>query len=150
MAIISPASDSIFILNKDQSQIMYEYIDLSFFDSKMYRNYLFDCLNCCKDSSEHILTFSPDDMFIKDKITEWVYEMSMSYIRQSGIDCAKLHLHSIECIRASDDILLKNKKDVTVIFHFNGKLSGYVTTHKNKLDFSGTDKKYIVSVFERN
>jgi hypothetical protein len=95
------------------------------------------------------MSFSPTDMFFKDKLTLWIYEMSMSYIRQSGIDCAKLRLHSIECIRCNDVINIENSKDATVIFHFSDKYNGYITTHKDKLNFNGDENKYIVVLFER-
>ncbi len=147
---MSRVSKSIFTLTQNYCHILCEYIDLCFLDIKTYKMSLFDCLNCCKDNSEYVMPFSPTDMFFKDKLTLWIYEMSMSYIRQSGIDCAKLRLYSIECIRnGNNDIIIKNCKDATVIFHFSDKYNGYITTHKDKLDFSGDENKYIVVVFER-
>jgi hypothetical protein len=146
---MSRVSKGIFGLSSQCSQILFDYIDLCFFDIKTYKMSLFDCMNCCKNNSEYVMPFSTKDLFFRDKLTMWVYEMSMSYIRQSGIDCNKIRLYTIECIRTTDRVLIENSKDVTVIYHFSDKHNGYVTTHKDKLNFMGDDNKYIVAVFER-
>jgi len=149
---MSRVSKGIFVLDEKESEILFEYIDLCFLDVKTYISSsrsicLFDC--CCTRNSESVLPFTPKDMFFKDKLTQWVYDLSISYIRQSGIDCNKLRLYMIECIRSSEDIVIENNKDATVVFHFNEKRSGYVTTHKDKLNYSTDARKYIVVVFER-
>lgn len=149
---MSRVSKGIFVLDEKESEILFEYIDLCFLDVKTYISSsrsicLFDC--CCARNSESVLPFTPKDMFFKDKLTQWVYDLSISYIRQSGIDCNKLRLYMIECIRSSEDIVIENNKDATVVFHFNEKRSGYVTTHKDKLNYSTDARKYIVVVFER-
>lgn len=41
----------------------------------------------------------------------------------SGIDCHKLRLYTIECIRSSEEVI---KNADTVVFHFNERRSGYV------------------------
>lgn len=150
---MSRVSKGIFVLDEKESEILFEYIDLCFLDVKTYissskSNSLLECFCCCRPV-ESVLPFTPKDMFFRDKLTQWVYDLSISYIRQSGIDCNKLRLYMIECIRSSEDIVIENNKDATVVFHFNEKRSGYVTTHKDKLNYSTDDRKYIVVVFER-
>lgn len=151
---MSRVSQSIFSLEEKQSDILFEYIDLCFLDYKTYKysynssTSLLNCIFCCRDNSESVLSFSPKDMFFKDKLSQWVYDLSLSYIRQSGIDFVKLRLYTIECIRSSEKIVIENNKAATVIFHFTNKSNGYVTTHKNNLSYLTDDTKYIVVVFE--
>lgn len=149
---MSRVSQSIFVLEEKKSQILFEYCDLCFLDMKSYKlssSSLLNCLCCCQNDIESVLPFSPKDMFFRDKLTQWVYDLSLSYIRMSGIDCVKLRLYSIECIRSSEEIVIENNKAATVIFHFNDRNNCYVTTHKNSFNYSGDDRKYIVVVFER-
>lgn len=145
---------SIFVLDINQSDILFEYIDFCFLDINTYKincaHSLFNLLCCSSYYSESVIPFSQKDMFFKDKFTQWIYDLSLSYIRMSGIDCHKLRLYTIECIRSSEKILIENSKAATVIFHFNDKRrTGYVTTHKNNLSYTSDDQKYIVAVFER-
>lgn len=149
---MSRVSKSIFVLNEKESEILYDYIDLCFIDMNTYKKgsgkSLLDCL-CCWKNYESVLPFSPKDTFFKDKLTKWVYDLSFSYIRMSGIDCSKLRLYMIECIRSSEEIIIENSKNATVVFNFNDKRNGYVTTHKDECSYSVDERKYIVVVFER-
>lgn len=149
----SRLSQSIFVLDDKHSNILFDYIDFCFLDINKYNiSYTQSLLNllCCSvDNSESVLPFSPKDMFFKDALTQWVYDLSLSYIRMSGIDCHKLRLYLIECIRSSEQIVIENSKAATVVFHFNKRNNGYVTTHKNNLSHTSEDEKCIVVVFER-
>lgn len=153
---MSRVSKSIFVLEEKQSEILFEYIDLCFLDVNTYKlssisssTSLLSCLCCCRDIKDSIFPFSPKDMFFRDKLTQWIYDLSLSYIRMSGIDCVKLRLYSIECIRSSEEVIIDNNKAATVVFHFNDRRSGYVTTHKDRMSYSVDDRKYIVTVFEK-
>jgi hypothetical protein len=150
---MSRVSQSIFVLEDRQSEILFDYVDLSFLDMKTYKIPSLFNFCCCLNEYESVFPYSSnskDIKDIKDKLTEWVYELSLSYIRQSGIDCHKLYLSTIECMRSSQEIILNNSKAATVVFHFNNKRDKcYVTTHKDKLNYSIDDKKYIIVIFER-
>ena len=115
---MSRVSQSIFVLEEKQSEILFEYSDLRFLDMNSYKSSssesLLDCLCCFRNDIESVLPFSPKDMFFRDKLTQWVYDLSLSYIRMSGIDCVKLRLYSIECIRSSETIVIENNKALTV------------------------------------
>jgi hypothetical protein len=149
---MSRVSKSIFVLTEKQSEILYDYIDLCFLDNlNTYKNNsVFGCC-CCQNDTESVFPFSLKDKYFKDNLTKWVYELSMSYIRQSGIECINLRLYTIECIRAYEQIIIKNNKTTTVVFHFNDKHNGYITTHdtrKDGLNYSTDERKYIVVVYE--
>lgn len=113
---MSRVSQSIFVLEEKQSEILFEYADLCFLDMNSYKtsSSLLSCMCCCRSDIESVLPFSPKDMFFRDKLTQWVYDLSLSYIRMSGIDCVKLRLYSIECIRSSEAIVIENNKALTV------------------------------------
>lgn len=146
-------SKSIFVLDKINSQILYDYIDLCFFDFttfKIHTNFL-----CCFDdnyeSVQPFELFSDNNKFLKDNLSNWLCELSLSYIKQSGIDFTKIRLYSVECIKSIGEIKIKNTKTVTVIFHFNDKNDGYVTTHQTRdkiFSYVVDDSKYIVMVYE--
>lgn len=156
MSSLSRLSHGIFDLDRDKSKILFDYIDFSFLDIKTYNisSQIFDCLNCCKNDEnyESVIPFSPKDLVFKDNVSEWLYDLSLYYIRMSGIDCSNLRIYSIEFIRSSGDlreILIENSNAATVVFHFDDKSRCYVTTHKNKFSYLAEDRKCIITVFER-
>jgi hypothetical protein len=148
---MSKVSKSIFVLKEKQSEIIHDYLDLCFIDKiDTYKTSLLSCC-CCENDKESVMPFSSKDKYFKDNLTKWVYDLSMSYIRKSGIDCTKLRLYTIECIRSPNPIIIKNSKEATVIFHFTDKYNGYVTTHDTHngiLNYSSDERKYIVVVYE--
>lgn len=147
-------SKGIFSLENKPCEILYDYIDLCFFEEK--KDFFDLCINlmkcfCLCNQKETIISFSPTDMFFRDHITKWVYDLSMSYIRQSGIDFTKLRLYQIECIKSNHPIIIENSKAATVIFQFSKRNNCYITTHKTfnrNLEYHVDDKKYIVVVYE--
>ncbi len=144
---MSRVSKSIFVLEDKYSEILFDYINLSFLDIHTYKSSsIFKCY-CCEDF-DSVIVFSKTKREIKDQLTNWVYNLSISYLKQSGINADKMNISLIECIRADDSINLKNTKKATVIFHFNGRTGGYITTHENDLNYLIDDRKYIVVTFE--
>ena len=145
---MSKVSKSIFVLNNKESEILYDYIDLSFLQ---YINTYTTSFWCCfRETSESVFPFKEKDTFFKDELTKWINERSLSYLKQSNVH-TNLHLNKIECVKSKDKITIKNSKNATVIFHFNDKENGYVTTHETLysfLDYTSDDRKYIIVTYE--
>lgn len=141
---------NIFVLNNKESEILYDYIDLSFLEHINTYTTSFWC--CCEDNNiESVFPFSKEDKFFKDVLSKWVNELSLSYLKQSNIHSINLRLNKIECIKSYDKITIKNSKNVSVIFHFNDKENGYVTIHENIksfLNYLSDDRRYIVVTYD--
>lgn len=138
----------IFIIKeKNVVDILNEYIETSLFEygKKSLFSRITDCCFCIDFNS----AVSYHNIYEGDDFTDWIHRLSISYLRSSGIDAVSLTSFFIECISSTESVLLKNRKDATVIFHINGN-QGYITTHKGNLNYLSDDKKYLIVAFKRS
>ena len=141
---------SIFILkNTITSDIIQQYIDLSIQERGKGTGCFYWCFGisfnsavCFTKSEEKNIKDSSDD------ILKWIYDLSIGYLRSSGVNDSNLSLSLIECINCDEPVLLRNSKYYNIIYHFNGKY-GYITTHTENLNYLVDDKKYILLSFDK-
>jgi hypothetical protein len=154
---MSSVSKSIFVLEGKSSEFLYDYISLVFTDVYAYRvkknslsmSTLFCCF-CCENSYDSVISYANTRSDTKvDKFTKWIIDFSIRYLNMSHIKTDNLLTHTIECIDSTkvDKILIQNSNKATVIYHFNDKTSGYITTHESSINFLSSDQKYIVVTF---